>query len=313
MSLGSRWIVLALALLTLPLVAARCDERRGTSPDPLYPFVLVHGLFGTQTYTGGLDYWYRIPEAMEDEGARVFIAQLSAVGGSTVRGEQLVAQVEDVLALTGAAKVHLIGHSQGGLDCRFAAGVRPDLVASVTTVGTPNKGAELPGLLARGILDDGSFSSALVDLFGASLVPLVELIGGSADPLEVRAAAELLAPETVAAFNEQFPRGLPIGCHDGDAEVDGVRYYSWTGSSTVTNPLDITDALQAVAGLVHLGVPSDGQVTVCSAQFGHVIADDLRMNHFDQVNQVLGLTSLFEVDPRTLFRDHVRRLAELGL
>merc|ERR1711976_999114 len=48
-----------------------------------------------------------------------------------VRGEQLLDYIDEVLALSGADKVNLIGHSHGGPTARYAASVAPDKVASV--------------------------------------------------------------------------------------------------------------------------------------------------------------------------------------
>src|SRR5437868_2163845 len=70
-----------------------------------YPIVLVHGLFGFGSFLG-VDYFYGIPQALRDDGARVFVAQVSAANSTEVRGEQLLAQVKTILALTGAAKVN---------------------------------------------------------------------------------------------------------------------------------------------------------------------------------------------------------------
>ncbi len=299
-------------LLLVPLLLAGNCNNNGPTP-PQYPFVLAHGAMGAETYVELLDYWNGIVDEMEDEGAQVFVSQVSAIHDSYVRGAQLQAQVESIVATTGAAKVHLIGHSQGGLDARYVAGMRPDLVASVTTVGSPHQGASVAQFIADGINQDGSFTGALVGFFGALLVPVVELLGGTADPLDAKAALSFLAPSGMAAFNATFPDGVPSGCHPGAPVVSGVRYYSWTGKVTTTNVLDLTDPLMGAAGLFYLLQPNDGLVTVCSAQFGDVLDDDLLMNHLDEVNQILGLTSLFEVDPRTLYRDHVRRLADLGL
>jgi triacylglycerol lipase len=304
--------LLALALAPL-LLAGNCGGGGDDPTPPQYPFVLAHGFLGAETYVELLDYWFGIPAAMEDEGAEVFVTQVSAINDSYTRGAQLQAQVENIIAQTGAAKVHLIGHSQGGLDVRYVAGMRPDLVASVTAIATPHKGAGAAEFLADGIEDDGSFLSTLINFFGGLLVPVVELLGGSADPLDARSALLMLSPQGVAAFNTTFPDGLPAGCHPGASVVSGIRYYSWTGAVTTTNILDITDPLMGIAGLFYLLEPNDGLVTVCSAQFGDVIADDLIMNHLDEINQILGIGSLFEVDPRTLFSDHVRRLADLGL
>lgn len=125
-----------------------------------YPIVLAHGLFGTESYEIGgfevLDYWFGIAEAMEDEGAQVFVTSVSPIDSSYVRGPDLVSQIETILATTGAPKVHLIGHSQGGLDARYVSGMRPDLVRSVTTVSTPNTGSALAAFIDDNIDAQGN-------------------------------------------------------------------------------------------------------------------------------------------------------------
>jgi triacylglycerol lipase len=64
--------------------------------------------------------------------------------------------------------VNLIGHSHGGLDVRYVAAVRPDLVASVTSVGTPHKGADLADFLVANV-QGGSFSQTVLAYFANSL------------------------------------------------------------------------------------------------------------------------------------------------
>lgn len=107
-----------------------------------YPIVLAHGLFGFNklgTEAFGLDYWYQIPQDLAKNGANVWATRQSAANTSEVRGEQLLAEVQDILAITGAQKVNLIGHSHGSQSVRYVAGVLPDRVASVSTVGGPAK------------------------------------------------------------------------------------------------------------------------------------------------------------------------------
>jgi hypothetical protein len=73
-----------------------------------------------------LDYFYGIPDALrQGDGAKVFVAQVSAANSTEVRGEQLLAQVKTILAVTGASKVNLVGHSHGGPTTRYVAGVAP--------------------------------------------------------------------------------------------------------------------------------------------------------------------------------------------
>ena len=77
--------------------------------------VFVHGFglgFNRIGIDGiGLDYWYQIPEDLARNVATVFAAELSAVASNELRGEQLLMQVNEVLAITGAPKLN---HSQGG-------------------------------------------------------------------------------------------------------------------------------------------------------------------------------------------------------
>jgi triacylglycerol lipase len=44
-----------------------------------------------------------------------------------------------------------------------------------------------------------------------------------------------------------------------------------------------------------------------------VIRDNYRMNHLDEVNQFIGLTSLFETSPVTVYRQQANRLKNAGL
>jgi triacylglycerol lipase len=312
--------VLAAALLVLG-VGTGCPPGDPPPPETEYPVVLAHGFLGTETYELGgyeiLDYWFGIVEAMEDEGAQVFVTSVSPVNSSYVRGEQLLAQVQDILAQTGAAKVHLIGHSQGGLDARYVAGVRPDLVRSVTTVATPHQGADLAGFISDNIDEEGNLLGSLLNLLGPVIEDLARLITGSTDPLDWKAGFGFL--DDVEQFNVDFPAGLPAGCGDGPHEVDGVRFWSWSGdivgllgARVSTNALDPTDLLMNTASLFYgLFEDNDGLVTVCSSQFGEVIGDDYLMNHLDEVNQIAGLVSLLETNPKTLFRNHVQRLLDL--
>ena len=50
-----------------------------------------------------------------------------------------------------------------------------------------------------------------------------------------------------------------------------------------------------------------------SSRFGKVIRDNYFMNHLDEVNQALGLHSLFETDPKAVFKQHANRLRNAGL
>src|SRR6058998_1831686 len=104
----------------------------GTYTKTEYPIVLAHGAGAFGSLFGVIDSWGGIAEALALGGAKVFVTDVSALNSSEVRGEQLIEQIEQIRAITGKAKVNPIGHSQGGIDVRYVAAVRPDLVASVT-------------------------------------------------------------------------------------------------------------------------------------------------------------------------------------
>ncbi|QXC56036.1 triacylglycerol lipase [Vibrio mimicus] len=277
-----------------------------------YPIVLVHGLFGFDSLAG-VEYFYGIPQSLTRDGAKVYVAQVSATNSTERRGEQLLAQVESLLAATGAKKVNLIGHSHGGPTVRYVASVRPDLVASVTSIGGVHKGSAVADLL-RGTIQPGSISEQAAVALTKGFVALIDLLsGGEPHPQDPLASLAALTTEGSLKFNQYYPEGVPTSkCGEGAYQVNGVRYYSWSGGSTVTNLLDPSDAAMGVLGLV-FNEPNDGLVATCSTHLGKVIRDDYRMNHLDEINGLLGIHSLLETDPVTLYRQHANRLKQAGL
>lgn len=275
-----------------------------------YPIVLVHGLFGFDSFLG-LDYFYGIPGALQQDGARVFVAQVSAANSTEVRGEQLLAQVKNILAITGASKVNLIGHSHGGPTIRYVAGVAPQLVASATSVGGVNKGSRVADVL-RGTVPPGTLSESVLNATAKAFVALINLgSGGTSLPQTPTAALNSLTTAGSLDFNRRFPQAVPSGCGSGPELVNGVRYYSWTGTQPVTNILDVSDGALGILSLV-FGEANDGLVAACSSRLGTHLGD-YRQNHLDEVNQVVGLRDWFSVDPVTLYRQHANRLKQLGL
>lgn len=301
-------LLFALALLCL---AAPMAHAQNGYTQTRYPIVLVHGLFGFDSLFG-LDYFYGVPDALRSGGAKVFVAQVSAANSTEVRGEQLLAQVRNILAVTGAAKVNLIGHSHGGPTARYVAGVAPQLVASVTSVGGVNRGSRVADVV-RGVAPPGSVSETVAKGAATALVTLINLAsGGSGLPQMPTAALDSLTTAGAARFNQRFGAGVPTsGCGNGAELVAGVRYYSWTGTRNLTNVLDPSDAALLATGLV-FGDANDGLVSACSARLGRNLGD-YRQNHLDEVNQMVGLRDWFSPDPITLYRQQANRLKTAGL
>ncbi len=301
-----RLAVLMLASLAL---ASTAHAQAGYT-QTRYPIVLVHGLFGFDSFLG-VDYFYGIPQALRDDGARVFVAQVSAANSTEVRGEQLLAQVRNILAITGASKVNLIGHSHGGPTVRYVAGVAPQLVASATSVAGVNRGSRVADIL-RGVAPAGSVSESLANTVTKAFVSLINLgSSGGSLPQMPTAALDSLTTAGATRFNQRFPQALPSGCGSGAELVNGVRYYSWTGVQPVTNVLD---ALDGPLGLLSLafGEANDGLVSACSSRLGKHLGDH-RQNHLDEVNQLFGITDWWSPSPVSLYRQHANRLKQLGL
>lgn len=306
-----RWSV-ALALTAFLAISSRPAEAASTFTKTRYPIVLAHGLTGFRQLFGVVDYFFGIPGDLRSNGAQVFVTQVTAVASAEERGEQLLQQIEFIVASTGAGKVNLIGHSEGGLDARYVMGVRPDLIASLTTVATPHLGADLADFLADNVTP-GGFTETVLALFADSLGAIIDLLTGQPAPQDALGALRSLSSAGAADFNQRFPAGLAANrCGATPSSANGIPLFSWAGSSQLTNVFDISDPLLGLTSLVY-SEANDGLVGRCSAHFGRVIRDNFAMNHLDEVNQLLGLTSIFETSPVAVFRSHANRLKNAGL
>ena len=302
---------LGAVLTALVLVPATASAAGYTQTK--YPIVLVHGLFGFDNI-GAVEYFYAVPFNLRIDGAKVYTVQVSAANSTEVRGEQLLTQVKQILAATGAAKVNLIGHSHGGPTSRYVAGVRPDLVASVSSVAGVNKGSAVADVLLK-IAPPGSISNSAITSVTNGLGTIISwLSGGSGLPQNSNAALVSLSTAGSAKFNQRFPAGVPTtACGEGAYVVNGVNYYSWSGGQPYTNALDVLDPAMALTGLAFGGASNDGLVGSCQSRLGKVIRDNYGMNHLDEVNQTVGIVNLLETNPVTVFRAHANRLKNAGL
>ncbi len=303
------------ALAALFALACISLSHAGSYAQTKYPLVLAHGMAGFDKI-GLLDYWYQIPQDLQANGAKVYLTQVSAFQSSEVRGEQLLRQVEDILAISGAAKVNLIGHSHGNQSTRYVAGVIPGKVASVTSVGGPTKGSPTADLIkgASQLPVIGAPATSLLTQVVNGFGALIGLAAGQRLPQDSLAGLNSLTTAGAADFNRRFPAGVPTtACGEGAYAVNGVRYYSWSGTAVLTNLVDPMDAGLALSSLSFLGSANDGLVGRCSSHLGKVIRDNYYMNHLDEVNQTFGLVSLFETNPKSVFRQHANRLKLAGL
>lgn len=278
-----------------------------------HPIVLVHGLLGFDSLLGVYDYWYGMPQDLRSGGAKVYVVNISSSHYTEVRGEQLIRELDTLKALYGHSKFNLVGHSHGGPTARYVASVRPDLVVSVSTIGSPHTGSKVADGLNTA-LPPGSALRPVVVGFVNALSVFLEWLSGDNDPQYALGALASLSSQGAATFNNRHPQGRPSSsCGQGAAVVNGVRYYSWGGTSVLTHLLDPSDAFLGASSLFFGFEQNDGLVGRCSSHWGVVLRDDYGWNHLDEVNQMLGFTSWFASSPKSVLRAHANRLKNAGL
>lgn len=313
--LGSLSLQTAQASQSIEKLAVQVTAKYPSSyAETKYPIVFSHGLFGFGSVVG-IDYFYQILPDLARNGANVWATRVSTMNSSEIRGEQTLAQVEEILAVTGKSKVNLIGHSHGGQSVRYVAGIAPDKVASVTTIASGNKGAKLADLL-EGVLIGGVLERPARAIFDSLVSPVITFASGLDHrifPYDAKAALEALGTTKSLEFNRKFPNGVPsTSCGEGAYKVNQTFYYSFMGNSPFNSPLDPADYGMAASGLL-AGSDNDGVAGRCSSRFGKVIRDTHRWNHLDEINHLLGIRSIFSADPVGIYRQHANRLKLQGL
>lgn len=280
-----------------------------------YPIVMTHGWLGWSRIGNdsfNIDYWYQILPDMARNGSTVFAAQISPAHTTEFRGEQLIAQVEEVIALTGKDKVNLIGHSHGGPTVRYVAAVKPEYVASATGVGGTFRGSKVADKI-----QSNTATRAIFNILGDYIVPpLIAWAEGRPDmPLSFDASMASLSEAGSTDFNTRYPTtALASDCNKSGAKVEnGIYYYSWGGVAQTTNLLDIDTILMQLGPLAYGNKENDGMVARCSTHMGQVIRDNYNLNHTDLANMMFGLKGLFAPDPVAMFRQHANRLKLQGL
>ncbi len=281
-----------------------------------YPILLVHGLFGFERI-GHFELFHDVKDALKTTGSRVFVPHLSATHKNETRGEQLLAQIDRVLRGTGADKVNLIGHSQGALAARYAAALAPHAVASVTSVSGPNHGSELADFLRKALVP-GRLPEAVAQNVATLFANFLSLLSGSMTlPQNALAALNALTTEGVGDFNDKFPQGLPRtwGGH-GPEQVNGVRYYSWSGVLPANSPSTLNPTQNICHALSQYFMTetqqNDGFVGRFSSHLGQVIRSDYPLDHLGSLRRTASTVTAVP-DPIGLYVEHAERLRAANL
>ena len=119
------------------------------NPDktPKNPVVFCHGLLGFD-YLGPaslpplqISHWRGIREVLEANGVEVLITRVAATASIADRAATLEKAIAEKYP---GREINLIGHSMGGLDCRYLVSkLSPTAFkpVSVTTISTPHRGS----------------------------------------------------------------------------------------------------------------------------------------------------------------------------
>jgi triacylglycerol lipase len=263
-----------LAALTLAATALSASpvlsQRDAGGPLPTDPILLVHGFAGKGVSASG-GYFQGVAGSLRRSGAQVFIAEVAPFASSETRGRQLATAIDDVLLRSGAERVHLIAHSQGGLDARFAIARLGygDRVRSLTTISTPHRGSpvavavqQLPDFLRAQI--PAILNASLVAEEGAGDIDaaLNTLANGSDSELSELGDVPVFSIAGITAGTER------AACEEG----------IWDAPTAVATPSSLL-----LPTWVFLGdIASDGAVPVDSARFGSFLGC-VALDHFSEL------------------------------
>ncbi len=158
---------------------------------------MVHGVFFRDFRF--FNYWGRIPEQLEMNGAKVFYGNQQSAASVEECGKELAERIRKICEETGCEKVNIIAHSKGGLDSRMAIakyGVGPS-VASLTTINTPHRGCEFADYLLSKIGEP--VKEKVAAMYDAALRKL-----GDQDPDFIAAVTDL-THSACEKLNQEMP------------------------------------------------------------------------------------------------------------
>ena len=239
------------------------------SPGDTYPIALACG-FTRMDQTapwkwlhrpGSDDFHYfkKIRSTLGAAGFRTFHTTVAWGAPLAVRANDLGREIDSILAISGAEKVHVIGHSMGGLDTRYAIALLgyAGKVASLTTIATPHHGSPLADM----VVEHKNGSQRILE-------------GLRAVGLDLRGIVDLTTHEC-AARNERLE---PL------EQNNGVVYQTYAGVTTFLPTFPPLKAGYLMLKLRYHQPENDGLVPLSSARWNdEVFRGTVPWDHLNQI------------------------------
>lgn len=260
-----------------------------------YPLLLVHGVFFRDFKY--LNYWGRIPEELEKNGAQIFYGNHESAASVSDSGEELTARIKEIVEQTNCGKVNIIAHSKGGLDCRYAVsccGAAP-YVASITTINTPHRGCEFADYLLDKLPE--SMQQRIAGAYNAAMKKL-----GDPHPDFIAAVRDLTAG-SCSERNPMMPYPENIYCQSVGSKLNHAANGKF--------PLNFTYHL-----VKYFDGPNDGLVSEKSFRWGQdytflTVNGKRGISHGDMID--LNRENIPDFDVREFYVQLVAGLKQRGL
>jgi triacylglycerol lipase len=288
-----------------------------------YPIVLMHGMAGFNSLANlpiDISYFNGIQADLKAHGEpNVFVTIAPPYDTSEVRAQALLPQLQQILQQTGAKKLNLIGHSQGGMDARViisAGGLNfAPKIASLTTIGTPHLGTPVADAA------DGLTSSQLGSDVANAFLSLLEqgVYSVQSSPNIAAQVNELTSSYMTNTFNPTYVDAPGVvyasyagrtNLESGDEDCAGALYANQGQSLDVPQPpLGVTAAYLSTQGDT-----SDGLIPIKSAKWG-TFMECVPADHLKEVGMIdqNGTNAISGFDHLVFFRAVVARLRAQGL
>lgn len=253
-------LISTIVVMTLSLFLSAANLQAGVLDGKC--IVLVHGILGFDDTSGlanGLvKYWGGMDQYLRSQGAKVATPGSSAMNDLPTRAQQVKTYLNTWMPANGCTKVHLMGHSQGGLVSRYLVKNLgyASKVATVTTINAVHKGSPVADFVL------GIIPSWLEPFANTVLSTFAKLIYRDGRPQDAIAMGKSLTVSYLTTFNQTT------------TNVSTIKYYSYGSQMAWADPIQHplmapTHPATWAGGLYYgLGGANDGIVPLNSQKWG---------------------------------------------